>query len=74
MTRFRKVWACAELYSAEGPLSGAWRKARWALLAAEDIAAFQAELSGQLEIVKMLAAMQLWYGACLLNKSLGLTW
>lgn len=58
----------------KGPLSGAWRKARWALLAAEDIAAFQAELSGQLEIVKMLMAMQLWYGACFLNKSLGLTW
>lgn len=69
-TLYKKYGAALSTSAPKRALSGSWKKAKWALLAAEDIAAFQAELLGQLEVVKMLMAMQLWYvtffsGTCL---------
>ena len=40
---------------------GLWRKLKWEFDAAEEFAEFQVELSRQLEKVKLLMAMQLWW-------------
>lgn len=60
-TLYNKYGTALSTSAPKRALSGPLKKAKWALLAAEDIAAFQAELSGQLEVVKMLMTMQLWY-------------
>ena len=47
--------------SSRGIRHGVWRKLKWEFDAAEEFAEFQVELSRQLEKVKLLMAIHLWW-------------